>query len=441
MIYKKLSTIKKSLLAVAILAAVAQSGHTLSLQDAAQATLNNNPQLKAARLEAESRTHEIRLAQSGYYPDLTAIASIGQEDNSNTNGNNTNMTRTNAGLVAEQMLFDGYGTRSEVDRQKARFQSASHTAEQNAEELVLQSSQAYLTVLREQDLYALAKETLENHRSIYDQTELRANSGVGSQADLEQITGRLALANTNLVTTEANLLDAATKFKSVVGISPVVKDMQYPELGIVLPASLDAATSDAEAKNPALLSAAADVEAGKAQYEASKSPFWPRVTLEAEHNYSNNVQGISGDEESTLVALRMKYKLYSGGEDTARKKQTAVLMNEAMEIRNDKQRKVVEALGYYWSAIDAINRQMPYLQKHVDAAGATRDAYNEQYDIGRRTLLDLLNTENELVDARRSLIKAHYDQVLSQLQLLSVMGSLRSSLALTDSEKVSANAQ
>lgn len=402
----------------------------MSLQEAARMAVATNPEIKAAQLEASSRQHEIRFAESGYYPKVDAVAGIGREYSHDVYGGSESLTRKEAAIQAEQMLFDGRATRSEVDRQKARQNSAAWTAEAQADDLTMRTAESYLKVLRENELYAVAQESEHNHKNIFDQMQLREQSGVGSQADVDQITGRLALANSNVVTVQSNLVDASTEFNALVGVYPDVGHMQYPEFKPVLPASLDEAMSLAQSVNPALLSAAADVEAGKAQYEASKSPFWPRVTLEAEHNFSDDAGGLEGDEYSTLVALRMHYNLYRGGADSARKLQTAELMNEAMEIRNDKQRKIMEQLRFSWNAVQAVERQIPYLEQHVESATATREAYYKQFNIGRRTLLDLLNTENELVDARRSLIKARYDMLISQMQLLATVGNLRSTLAV-----------
>ncbi|HQQ62931.1 MAG TPA: TolC family outer membrane protein [Pseudomonadales bacterium] len=418
--------------ALFVFAGSANPAWSLSLQEAAQIALSTNPEVKAARLEQEARVHEVHMAESGYYPDVTAIVGIGRETTNNVNNQSASLNRKEAGLIAEQMLFDGSATHSEVNRQKARYSAASHSADNTSEALVMEAAKAYLTVLREKDLHDLAQETKESHKTFYDQMELRQTSGVGSQADLDQIKGRLALANTNVLTTEANLFDASTKFQSVVGVYPDVGTMAYPDLTVNLPATLDEAVKKATEKNNLLQAATSDIEAGKAQYEAAKSTFWPRVTLEAQHTANDNVNGISGAEDSTQVAVRMRYKLYAGGEDLARKKETAILMNEAMEIRNDKQRKIIEGLGYSWNSIDAIQRQLPYLQQHVSSAVSTRDAYDQQFSIGRRTLLDLLNTENEVVDAKRSLIRARYDRVISQLQLLGSIGVLRESLGIKD---------
>ncbi len=433
-------TVKVCLVWATVFSAAGSSASlcALSLQEAVQRAVDSNPQVHAATLEQQARQHEVEGAKSGYRPNVNAVVGIGRENSRDVNDDQQTLTRKEAGLVAEQTLFDGFATRSEVERQKARQRSAAQTAALTAEDVVLKAAEAYLGVLREHELYLLAQNTKENHQSIFDQMQLRQQSGVGSQADLDQITGRLALANTNVLTTQANLVDAATGFNAVVGIYPDVGHMQYPQLNLALPKSLDDAMAQAQANNPALLSAAADIDASKAQYEAAKSPFWPRVSLEAERNFSDNVSGVEGDKQSALIALRMRYNLYSGNKDSARKQQTAVLMNEALAIRDDKQRKVMESLRLAWNALDAVNRQIPYLDQHVKAAAATKDAYDQQFNIGRRTLLDLLNTENEEVDAKRSLIKARYDQALSQLRLLNETGSLRQALSVSSTDELAA---
>lgn len=422
--------IKGKVLFCAGFAVMASPVWAMSLQEAAKMALETNPEIKAAKLEASSRQHEIRFAEAGYYPKVDAVAGIGRETSRDVYGDDATLTRKEAGVLAEQMLFDGKATRSEVDRQKARQNSAAWTAEAQADDLTVRTAESYLKVLRENELYTVAQESEHNHKNIFDQMALREQSGVGSQADVDQITGRLALANSNVVTVQSNLVDASTEFNALVGIYPDVGHMEYPDFKPVIPSSLDEAMALTQATNPALLSAAADIEAGKAQYEASKSPFWPRITLEAEHNFSDDAGGLEGDEYSNLIALRMHYNLYRGGADSARKLQTAELMNEAMEIRNDKHRKIMEQLRFSWNAVQAVERQLPYLEQHVESATATREAYYKQFNIGRRTLLDLLNTENELVDARRALIKARYDVLISQMQLLATMGGLRSALTV-----------
>ncbi|MCV6626950.1 MAG: TolC family protein, partial [Cellvibrionaceae bacterium] len=116
--------------------------------------------------------------------------------------------------------------------------------------------------------------------------------------------------------------------------------------------------------------------------------------------------------------------------DKARRKQTSYLMEEAKDVRNNTRRQVVEGLQLSWTAYESVSAQLEFLQKHVQAAQATKEAYVEQFNIGRRTLLDLLNTENEVVDAQRSLIRAVNDQKLAELRIYNSMGMLLPKLGL-----------
>ena len=128
--------------------------------------------------------------------------------------------------------------------------------------------------------------------------------------------------------------------------------------------------------------------------------------------------------------LRLRYNLYSGGRDSARKAQTAHLLNESREVRNQTYRQVVESLRLSWAAYQATKSQLSVLRDYVKATTATRAAYGKQFNIGKRTLVDLLNIENELYNARRQVVNAHYDNLLAQYRILAGMGRLLGYLGL-----------
>lgn len=416
------------LLPVAVISGAAQA---ISLQDAVNQTLDSHPEILAARHELASRKAEVELAKAGYLPRLDLTAGVGQETVSNpgTLDESVKLNRQEFGLQARQMVFDGFATSEEVNRQRARVDSAAYVALASTDAITLRTAEVYLNVLRQADLLKLAKESLKEHQNIYDQMVLRNRSGVGSKADLDQISARLALANANLIVAENNMLDARTNFYRVVGMLPDVAAMSMPDQVVELPANMEAAIGMATDRHPTLLAAVADVNAAQAQYDASESNYWPQLQLEADKNIDNNIGGIEGRDEDLIVALRLRYNLYNGGADKARRKQTAYQLEEAREIRNNSHRQVVESMRLSWSNYEAISNQLRYLQEHVRAAGSTKKAYQQQFNIGRRTLLDLLNTENELIDAKRSLIAANYDRLFAQYRILNGMGDLAAYLS------------
>lgn len=397
-----------------------------SLKEAVGIALSSHPEVSAAKHQVLSRQQEVRQARAGYLPSLDVAAGIGREwtQSPGTGQEQVTHTREEASVSGRQLVFDGFATRSEVRRQRARQKSAEYSVSTTKEGIALRTAEVYTAVITQTELMALAEASLRSHRSIHDQMVLRNESGVGSRADLDQITARLALAEGNVVVAQANLLDSITNYYRVAGVMPEVGTFRLPETMGDLPASLEAAVELALESHPTLGTANSDVAASVAQHEATESAFWPDLRIEVDRSWNEDIDGISGNNEDQVVALRMRYNLYRGGGDRARRKQTSFLIEEAKDVRNGTRRQVIEGLRLSWTALQSINAQMPYLQQHVKAAVSTKEAYVNQFNIGRRTLLDLLNTENEVVDAKRSLFRANADKVLAEYRVYNSIGVL-----------------
>ena len=422
----RVSGFAKLALCVAISMVGAANVQALSLQEAVEHTLQTNPEVQAARNEYQSRTAEVRLAKSDYLPTVELGAGLGRQtlESQSTGGDEVTLTRHEASLSARQLLFDGFATSSEIKRQSARSDSASYKVLEAEENTSLRVAEAYLNLMRYNELLQLARETLYEHQNIHDQMVLRNKSGVGSKADLDQISARLALAYSNMISAQSNLLDARTNFYRVTGLSPDIDELRMPGNPASLPASLQSAEELALQQHPTLQSATSDVQSAEAQYKSSESNYWPRLQLEADKRWDENIDGVEGDSEDLIVAVRLTYNLYNGGGDKARRRQTAHLLEESRDVRNNTHRQVIESLRLSWSAYQTITEQMKYLQMHVESALDTKASYNKQFDIGRRTLLDLLNTENEVVGAKRALVNARFDHLFSQYRIFNSMGQL-----------------
>lgn len=403
-----------------------------TLTEAIRTAIHSHPEVSAAANEVLARQQEIKGAKAGYLPTVDLAAGFGREETQSptTGQENVSLDRKESSISARQLIFDGFATRSEVRRQRARTDSASHELSTVKENIALRTSEVYLSLLTQSDLLKLAEASLQEHKSIYDQMTLRNQSGVGSRADLDQIAARLALAESNVVVAQANLMDAMTNYYRVTGETAEVENLTMPSNSIDLPPSLEDAVEIALEVHPTLQTAHSDVKATVAQREAANAPFWPDVRLEADASFNEDVGGVVGDDERQVVALRMRYNLYRGGADKARKKQTSYLLEEAKDVRNNTSREVVEGLRLSWTAFESVSAQLQYLQTHVDSAQATKEAYINQFNIGRRTLLDLLNTENEVVDAKRNLIRASYNQKLAEYRIYNSMGMLLGKLAI-----------
>ncbi len=402
-------------------------GFAETLQNAVEEVLKNHPQVRTQAYNRLARDQEVKQAEGAYWPQVDFSAGTGYEDIKEPE--ESSLDPVEVRLSLRQNVFAGFATKNEVERQKARVMSSAYTLRGVSENLALEAAQVYLEVLRAEELIALAKENLLTHERIADQIRLRSDSGVGSEVDSDQVQGRLSLARANVVVTETNLMDAQTNYLAIVGHLP--NNLEKPESpGDLMPPNLDAAVSNALMGHPTLKSALADLDARYEQYEVAQSPFWPTLDIEIDQNWDEDVDGVEEKQESTLAMLRLRYNLFQGFSDNARKVETKHLIEEARHIKNNTKRQVVESIRLSWRAYQSVLDRMNYLEQHVISSSATVASYTKQFDLGKRTLLDVLDSEAEVIEAKRELISTTYDGLYAQYRILNGMGALVGSLGL-----------
>ncbi|WP_297186617.1 TolC family outer membrane protein [uncultured Porticoccus sp.] len=408
------------------------NAQTINMRDAITETLQSNPEVQAELREVDARERQIREALGGYYPSVDVLAGFGYQERDPTSRQFSDPDRTRnelerheAQLNIKQLVFDGFNTPNEHKNQIARHESAEHRAYSVGENIALEVVRSYLEVIKQQDILALAKQTLATHENIYDKMKKRSDSGVGSTADFDQISGRLALAKTNVINQTANLLDAKTNFQRVVGRYPQEGELAAPgTYSKYLPATVDEAIARAIDAHPLLKSAASDVKAVNFQYEQTKSTFYPQFHVELERDLNKNIDGVDEQVDDLTVMLRMRYNLYRGRSDEAKKQQFAYLVEKAKEVRNNTYRQVEQETRLAWVAYEAVRDQIPVLEDYVRDSESTKSAYIQQFDLGRRTLLDLLNTENETITAKQSLVTARQDLLYNEYRIFRAIGEL-----------------
>ena len=420
---------KRAFLLLPLAVALPFATQAQTLQEAMRSALEVHPEIRAgvnARLAAEE---ELRAAKGGYMPRVDLVGGYGREGTDNPSGRASGdhgyetLTRSEANLSVEQMLFDGFATSSEVKRNRAVVNSRALELLGNTERTALEVAQVYLDVLRRQALVQLAENNLRSHERIFDQINLRSQRGVGRMADLDQAEARLAQAKNNLLTEQTNLADARVNFISVVGQAP--EDLQAPAPVLAkLPESFESARDEMLADNPQLRSAEADINAAEAQMAAAKSAFYPRFALELSTGANDNIDGVRGHENEWQAMVRMRYNLFAGGSNKAELRARSHQADQALDIRNNALRLLTEELGLAWNALSNARQQLPIAQNYVERSSRVRDSYQQQFTLGERTLLDLLDSENEMFTAARRLEDVRFTEALTQYRIKAVTGSL-----------------
>ncbi|MCH1931043.1 TolC family outer membrane protein [Shewanella sp. A25] len=432
------------------------SAHSQTLEQAVAYTLDTNPDLRIAFNRFKASEEKVNQAISGYMPTIDVTAGYGWEQTDSISTRRrpgvgevdsdgvAELERGEFGVSLKQMLFDGFYTSSEVDRSSFEASADQWALLAGAEDIALEVSKVYLNYMRTDEVYKLAEKNLNSHKEIYEQIKQRTDSGLGSTADLSQITGRLARANANVVSARNNLFDARAQFIRVVEAEPVDLIQPVPDADM-LPTDLNTGLAEAQDNHPVLRSAANDIRAAENERSSVQASYYPQVSLEVNGNWNNDIggedgaslipsQNVNGYNNDIVAMVRMKYNLFAGGKDLAREKETAYKLNEAKEIRQRAQREVVEGVNLAWNAYEMLGSQKQYIREHVIASKDTQSAYSQQFNLGQRSLLDLLDTENELFEARKDYLQAEYDEIIAKYRVLNSTGRLLDSLRVTRPE-------
>ncbi len=416
--------IKNAMLVLAFAAVPYTAVNSESLNSVVASSVLSNPQVQSVMNARNAVFEEVKQARSGYRPKIDIGAGIGYEKTKLFPGDDAELKRSEANLSLNQMLFDGFRTSSEVDRQSARLKSSNNRLREIAEETALETARSYLEILKRESLVEQAKNTLLTHVRIFDQIKSRSEAGVGTLASIQQAEGRLALAEVNVLSAQNNLLDSNAAYQRVTGKKPGA-DMEDPAIEESwVPETFEQALARAYQKHPTLMLAASDVEGALAQYDAARSLMFPTLNLEVNRTWNNNIDGVSGRNEDLTAMIRMRYNIYNGGSDKSRVRQTRHQIDEAKNIQSDAARQTLQSLDLSWNAYEILGRQLDYLEQHVTSTESTRDSYLKQFNIGQRSLLDLLDTENEVFSSQNAFNEAIYDHLLAQYRVLSGTGEL-----------------
>jgi outer membrane protein, adhesin transport system len=404
------------------------------LKDAAQRAISTNPEVTARLNAFRAAVDEVDVAKGGFLPriDLSAEASRTRDriENGRTPASQT-LSNTGIALTATQLLWDGMGTRSQVQRldhaRLVRYFEFIESSEQSA----LESTRAYADVARARRMVKLAEDNYVQHRQVFDQIQSRVKAGVGRGVDLEQVGARLALAESNLATDSSNLHDVTERYRRVVGAVPPTQLPMSTNLDRGLPTSAASALDQSAKRNAMVAAAVENVRSAQSQSKERDSAFQPRVEARLRSGAGNNLDGIADQKRETSAGIFLNWNLYNGGSDQARVRQYANLLNQAGDVRDKACREARQTAAISYNDVRTLTEQISYLDRNVLASEKARDAYRQQFDIGQRSLLDVLNAENELFAARRALTAAEHDLVVAKARSHAASSSLVAALGLT----------
>lgn len=419
--------------------AVAPDG---SIKDTVLSTLYFTPDIKQFQEYRQAAEHDVKRARSGWLPRVDARFGWGVEQWSSQNTRNNRSSgyaqndkgfyeRSEASIVLQQTIWDGFATSSRHDMAGAKLDSAMYRLLDNSEATTLDALLAHLDVYRQRRLVALSEVNVQNHKDILASQKERNRAGASSMADVTQTQSRLSRAQATLVEARAALEVAMAQYKRFVGKAPgeleapYLPENPYPSLEVVMLSS--------QTNNPKIKALKADIEAAKAQIKLDQSAYHPQIYLEAGPSYSWQAQGSNTYDWGTGVMLRMSWNLFNGLYDHYNVKGSAARMRQTREQMHSQAEVVTQESSSAWSTLISAIEQTKFFQTAVDNSAETRDAYRQQFNVGQRSLLDVLDAENELYSYSMQLVTSRLNEVATHYKLKAIGGELLVSMGFDPS--------
>ncbi|MDY0029559.1 MAG: TolC family outer membrane protein [Pseudobdellovibrionaceae bacterium] len=400
----------------------------ITLRDAVGVGVLTNPQTETVQNNRRATDEELEQAKALYLPSVDLRADTGyQSIYSDPDGSiegHSDLWRSQASLTLTQMLFDGMNTHYENERQRHRVRSASHRVRETAEFLGLDIVESYLDVLRQRELLAIAVENLNQHRSIMGQIEDSTGAGRSTQADVEQTKARVAAAVAQESAVRQSLRNAEATYRSLVG------DLPQPDLTRpIAPSNMLEGNIDDEVKqvlthSPTLDIKEADVNVAEAEWEQSKSTLYPQVDFQAGASIGDNLDGVEGRTQEASALLIANWNLYRGGGDEARIREHVYRHAQSKTDRNAAARSVESDVRQTWANMMAAGERAEAFTLQAEANAMVVQAYKDQFNLDRRTLLDVLDSQNEWFVSRSNAINNGYLEMFAVYRLLALRGVL-----------------
>src|SRR5687767_2501239 len=415
----------------------------IELRDAVQAALQTNPEIRQAVHNKEATLREREQAEGLWLPRVSVEASAGVRDlDSPTRRaieeDNNTLYPLEASVTADQLLLDMGGRAAEIRRQASRTDAAAARVEERSEFVALNVSRAYIDYLLQQRLVAIAEDNATFHERLAGDLREGVSKGSISVADQQQAEERLQAARTRVTEAREDLENAGITFRTLTGL-PIDSVSMPPDLSQCAPATLEEAEAAARVNNPRVQEALADLATSREEIRAARAEIGPRVNLEGRARAGHDIDGFAGRTTDLQALGVLRWNLYNGGTKEANVREQRARADEVHARLFDRTRRAEEDTRTAWSRLQNQGRLVTELETQGRITDDLLLSYREQFNIGRRSLLDVLDAQNtrnnvqaQAETARLAKLYAQYRVLAATNRLIECLGVAQPAAALAD---------
>jgi outer membrane protein len=417
--------------AFGLLFASAHAAEPFSLNDALAVAYQTNPQLDAQRAALRATDEDVAKANANWRPSVTAQGQYGTQhyELSGTgipSGATENTHPLQGQVTLDQPIFRGGRTWAEVSRAKALARAGAAQLSDVEQTVLLDAVTAYMDVVRDEAIVELRKHNVDVLSNQLKATDLQFKVGELTRTDVAQSKARLSGAQSDLVTAQGQLAVSRANFEKVIGrpAETLAGTTPLP----ALPGTAEDAQGIAEKRNPSLIAARETERAADLAVDDSVGALMPQVSVEAQYGYSaaQTFGGVLAEPQATTTSImaQLTVPLYQGGADEANVRQSKQLHSQAQLNLVNADRGVRDSVQSAWEAFQSAQSAIASDEAQVDANKLAYEGVRREQEVGGRTILDVLNAEQELLNSQVTVVTARRDAEVAAYQLLAATGEL-----------------
>ncbi len=394
----------------------------------------NNPSLNAQRAALRAQDEAVPQALSGYRPRVAVTASAGPQYTNTLakavtaagpvySGATSELVPHSVGLNATQTLFNGFQTANRTRQAESQVSAGRATLAVTEQTVLLNAATAYMNLIRDSAILQLQRSNVEVLQEQLRQTRDRFNVGEVTRTDVAQAESRLAAGRAQVLTAESNYLTSRANYRQVIGVDPGKLAPAAP-VDRFSPSTLGAAIEAGRTFNPNVAAAMFGIDVALLQVKINEGALLPTVTaqLNAQQSWETSNQALRQFTASLIGQVTIP--IYQGGQEYSLIRQAKETLGQ-QRISLDTQRdQVQQNVTQSWGQLEAAKAQIQATTAQVNSAEIALNGVREEARVGQRTTLDVLNAQQELVNARVALVTAQHDRVVASYALLNAVGGL-----------------
>jgi outer membrane protein len=390
----------------------------------------NNPTLNAQRAAVRAQDEAVPQALSGYRPRVSATASIGNQYTrtltktgpvyTDTLGD---MTPHSVGVTATQTLFNGFQTAHRTRQAEAQVSSSRATLAFTESTVLLNAATAYMNLLRDAAILDLQRRNVEVLQEQLRQTRDRFNVGEVTRTDVAQAESRLAAGRAQVLQAESNYVTSRATYRQVIGVDPGKLAAASP-VDRYSPRTLAAAIEAGREFNPQVAAAMFGIDVALLQVKINESALLPTLTGQINVQKNWEVSPTILQQFTASAIGQLTIPIYQGGQEYSLIRQAKETLGQQRISLDTTRDQVQQNVTQSWGQLEAAKAQIQATTAQVNSAEIALNGVREEARVGQRTTLDVLNAQQELVNARVALVTAQHDRVVASYSLLAAVGGL-----------------